>query len=167
MKAKFVRFDILDALSLPEYGRWLCLANKHHEWFENMQLKKYLIDNDGAYRLSDGIPVDADSVPGQQDAAPGQQDTATARTTIDAHELRGLAWFIIVIIAGGYFIFGVPIKDQLATWGFAWIVLSLIWPWLGPWLQNPAHCRLLRWLGWLALAVSGFGFLAYWVGIIP
>ncbi len=53
MTANFVRFDILKTLPLQEYERWLRLAGEHREWFDNLKLRKYLIDDNGAYLIDD------------------------------------------------------------------------------------------------------------------
>jgi len=186
MTAEFARFRIRETLSLRkyqreykrEYKRWLRLGRAYAAAVDNpklLKLMEYWIDNNGAYLLDDSPIIDGNgaclisSTPVIDGNGAAQQVADIAAPTqveenLGTHEMRAIVWSIIVIVAGEYFIFGVPIKDQLASWGFGLIVVSLIWPWLGPWLQNPAHCRLL---GWLALAVSGLGFLAYWVGVIP
>lgn len=172
MTAEFARFRIRETLSLRkyqreyqrEYKRWLRLGRAYAAAVDNpklLKLMEYWIDNNGAYLLDDSPIIDGNGA--AQQVADIASPTQVAEN-LGTHEMRAIACSIIVIVAGEYFIFGVPIKDQLTSWGFGLIVVSLIWPWLGPWLQNPAHCRLL---GWLVLAVSGLGFLAYWVGVIP
>ena len=83
MKAKFVRFDILDALSLPEYGRWIRLANKHREWFDNMQLLEYLIDNNGAYLINDHPVIERNG------SAAHTPDEEAATPIDEAHDASG------------------------------------------------------------------------------
>jgi len=147
MTAKFARLPILKTLPLQEYERWLRLAGEHREWFDNLQLRKYLIDDNEAY-LIDSRPVierngSGSRTPDEEAAAPideahdaSVEVHAPREAGLDAREMRAVAWLIIVMIAGGYFIFGAPIKDQLASWGFSMIVVYLIWPWLGPWLHR-------------------------------
>lgn len=197
MTAKFARFAILKTLPLQKYERQLRrqlrLASKRRERLDNLELRKYLIDDNGAYLIDDHPVIERSGswifreqdmkivddhavierngstahTPGEEAGTPIEaaheasvEVHAPRETDLDAREMRAIAWLIIVIIASGYFIFGAPIKDQLASWGFIMIVVSLIWPWLGPWLQNPVHRRLV---GWLGLLVGGLLFLAYLV----
>lgn len=179
MTAKFARFAILKTLPLQKYERrlrrQLRLAGKHRKRSDKLQLREYLIDDNGAYFIDgemetlslDGGPkylidgngahlIDSHPVikrnesaahtpykvaPAPFDEARGARVEVHAQREagLDAREMRAFAWFWIVLMAGGYFIFGLPIKDQLAFWGFSMLVLLLIWPWLGPWLHRLKH----------------------------
>ena len=186
MTAEFVRFDIEEILTHREYARRLRLARKHRDWLDQQRLMNCPIDDHRAYLLSDkpiivgagayestrsGLtkngniddrPISDGSGADRINDIPVIERNGTAQQVgIDARELQTGAWGVIVFTAIGYFV-GVPIKDQLANWGFAFIVVSLTWPWLGPWLENRAHCRLL---GWLAVLYSGLAFLVSWVGL--
>ena len=89
MTAKFVRFDILKTLPLQEYERWLRLAGEHREWFDNLKLRKYLIDNNGAYLIDDHPVIERNGswahTPDEEAAAPIDE---AHDASVEEHESR-------------------------------------------------------------------------------
>lgn len=145
MTAKFVRFDILKTLPLQEYERWLRLAGEHREWFDNLKLRKYLIDDNGAYLINDHPVIErngsAAHTPDEEAAAP----IAEAHdASVEEHEPR----------EAGFDVRGRgKMNEQMKVSTLALILFGLACGSLTMFLMDGVSLGLPRWL-YLVGAVS-------------